>query len=123
MSSPANVTITNRTLQSITTKVPRDSWVEGDGESINGKVIPKGMSSVFQVAAKTGHHGELDIDFIGGDSGNSLGTLKILSIKDPQEGEKSLEVSSAQANVDLSAMGYRSSPGDSDLRRIDFLIA
>lgn len=122
MSSPANVTIKNRTNQSITTKVTRDSWVEGDGSSIDGKVIPRGEYGVFQVVAKTGHHGELDIDFIGGDSGNVLGTLEILSIKDPQEGVKSLAVNANQSEIDVSAMGYRSSPNDDDLRRINFLI-
>ncbi|WMO13145.1 hypothetical protein [Pseudoalteromonas piscicida] len=122
MSSPANVTIKNRTNQSITTKVTRDSWVEGDGSSIDGKVIPRGEHGVFKVVAKTGHHGELDIDFIGGDSGNVLGTLEILSIKDPQEGVKSLAVNANQSEIDVSAMGYRSSPNDNELRRVNFLI-
>ncbi|AXQ97491.1 hypothetical protein [Pseudoalteromonas piscicida] len=116
------MTTTNRTNQSITTKVTRDSWVEGDGGSIDGKVIPRGEHGVFQVIAKTGHHGELDIDFIGGDSGNVLGTLEILSIKDPQEGVKSLAVNTNQSEIDVSAMGYRSSPNDDELRRINFLI-
>ena len=122
MSSPADVTIKNRTNQSITTKVTRDSWVEGDGNTINGKVIPKDENGGFRVTAKTGHHGELDISFIGGASGADLGTLKILSIKDPQDGVESLAVSSNLPNIDLSAMGYRSSPGNEDLRRIDFII-
>ncbi len=118
MSSPADVTIKNFTKQSITTKVTRDYWVEGDGDSINGKVIPEGENGVFRVVAKTGHHGELDIDLIGGAGGEKLGTFKIKSIKDPQEGEKSLEVTPSQDDIDMSAMGYRHSPDD-DLRRID----
>ena len=122
MSSPADVTIKNFTKQSITTKVTRDYWVEGDGDSINGKVIPENVNGVFRVVAKTGHHGELDIDLIGGAGGVKLGTLKIKSIKDPQEGEKSLEVAPSQDDIAMSAMGYRHSPGDPNLRRIDLIV-
>ena len=85
MSSPADVTIKNFTKQSITTKVTRDYWIEGDGSSINGKVIPAGEEEIYRVVAKTGHHGELDIDLIGGESSKVLGTFKINSIKDPHE--------------------------------------
>ena len=122
MSSPANVTIKNRTNQSITTRVTHDHWVERDGNPIDGKVIPKGENGVYNIVAKTGHHGELDIDFIGGDGGNNLGALRILSIKDPQQGVKSLEVIPSSVLFDLSAMGYRNSLEDEDLRRIDFII-
>lgn len=122
MSSPADVTIKNFTKQSITTKVTRDYWVEGDGSTINNQVIPQGEISTYRVVAKTGHHGELDIDLVGGASGKSLGTFKIKSIKDPQEGEKSLSVSPSIVNVNMSAMGYRHSPGNKDLRRIDLII-
>jgi len=122
MSSPANVTIKNLTKQSITTKVTRDYWVEGDGDSINGKVIPEGENRVFRVVAKTKHHGELDIDLMGGAEGAKLGTFKIKSIKDPHEGEKSLAVTSNQDDIDMSAQGYRNSPGNDDLRRIDLII-
>ena len=85
MSSPADVTIKNFTNQSITTKVTRDYWVEGDGASINGKVIPAREEKKIRVEAKTGHHGELDIDLIGGSSSETLGIFKINSIKDPHE--------------------------------------
>ncbi|ODP99535.1 MULTISPECIES: hypothetical protein [Salinivibrio] len=122
MSSPANVTIKNFTQQSITTQVTRDSWVEEDGASINNQVIPEGHERTFKVIAKTGHHGELDIDLIGGNSGQSLGVFYIKSIKDPQEGEKSLAVEPAKETVVMSAMGYRHTPGDEDLRRIDLVI-
>jgi len=122
MSSSVDVIIKNRTGQSITAKVTRHSRVEGDGSSIDGKVIPEGDNGVYRVIAKTKHHGELDLEFIGGDSGNRLGALKIRSIKDPQEGEESLEVSASQDDTDVSAMGYSNSPVDIHFRRVDFLI-
>ena len=123
MSSPADVTIKNFTKQSITTKVTRDYWVEGDGSSIDGKVIPSGEEEMYRVVAKTGHHGELDIDLIGGSASQVLGTFKINSIKDPHEpfrgeDEPSTKVYPNQDDISMCAMGYRTTPGDNDLRRI-----
>lgn len=122
MSSPCNVKIINSTHQSITTKKIYDHWVEDDGKTINNIVIPEGDERTSKVVAKTGHHGELTIDFIGGATGQNLATLKIKSIKDPQEGEKSLEVESKQDDIVISAMGYRHSPGIADMRRIDVVL-
>lgn len=123
MSSPAEVTIKNFTKRSITMNVTRNSWVVEDGSSIDSAVIPEGVNKLFTVEAKTNHHGELDIQLIGGAGGVELGTFNIKSIKDPQEGEKSLEVTSNQDDIDMSAMGYRRSIGNSDLRRIDLIVA
>lgn len=123
MSSKADVTIVNYTKQQITTRKTRDSWVKDDGSTINNKVISAGDSKLIRVEAKTGHHGELDVTLIGGTSGDAIAKFKILSIKDPQKGESSLEVESLQDGIELSAMGYRKSEGDSDLRQIKVLIA
>nr|WP_321357868.1 hypothetical protein [uncultured Draconibacterium sp.] len=119
MSSSANVTIKNRTNQKIITDVTRDYWVKKDGDTIDGKVIPVGEEKTYKVTAKTGHEGELDINLVC--ASDVLGELKIKSIKDPQK-SKNLVVTPLQNDIMMEAKGYRDSPGDKDLRRIDVVI-
>lgn len=121
MSSPADVTIKNLTNRSITTKVTRNSWVQGDGSAIDGKTIAANSQQTYKVTAKTGHHGELDIDLEESGTSTVLATLKIKSIKDPQDGSEFTGESDI-ADIQISAIGYRSSPGNEDLRRIDVTI-
>lgn len=118
MASPATVTIDNRTAYALVTKVTRDYWVEGDGSSINNKPIPAHSTQVFNVQAKTGHHGELDIQLLQSGSARLIATLNIKSIKDPQDGH-GLEPASKVTDLQITAVGHRSSPGAADLRRID----
>ncbi|CAD7714620.1 hypothetical protein LMG31886_11130 [Xanthomonas hydrangeae] len=59
MSSPATVTIDNRSSYTIVTHVTRNYWVEGDGDSIDGKTIEADSKQTYTVKAKTAHHGEL----------------------------------------------------------------
>lgn len=122
MSSPCNVKISNTTNQSLTTDVTFHNHVKNNGASIDGKLIPNGKEETYNVIADTSHHGELTIDFKGGDTGSVLATLKIKSVKDPQKGEESLEVESKQKGIIISAMGYRESPDDKNMRRIDVVL-
>jgi hypothetical protein len=125
MSSPALVTIHNYTKSSLTTKVVVADWVEEDGRPINGLVIPNCSGGTNRtsatVVAKTAHDGSLEVSLLNS-SNQTAGTFTIKSIKDPQNGEKSLQVVAAAGYV-VSEMGYRSSPGNEDLRRVDVLIA
>jgi hypothetical protein len=84
MSSPALVTIKNHTSYDLITRVTRDNWVEQDGKTIDKKTIKSGTEETYRVVAKTGHHGELDIDLLSINPGKYIGQLKIRSIKDPQ---------------------------------------
>ncbi|MCC8555638.1 hypothetical protein, partial [Xanthomonas hortorum] len=118
MSSPAKVTIDNRSSYTIVTHVTRDYWVEGDGDSIDGKTIEADSKQAYAVKAKTAHHGELDIDLIDSATSTVIATLNINSIKDPQDGS-GLAGTSKTATLQIAAVGHRSSPGDADLRRID----
>ncbi|CAD0314324.1 hypothetical protein CFBP2533_12150 [Xanthomonas hortorum pv. pelargonii] len=118
MSSPATVTIDNRSSYTIVTQVTRNYWVEGDGDSIDGKTIEADSKQTYTVKAKTAHHGELDIDLIDSATSTVIATLNINSIKDPQDGS-GLAGTSKTANLQIAAVGHRSSPGDEDLRRID----
>lgn len=118
MSSPATVSIDNRTAYDLTTHVTRDYWVQGDGGTINGKSIPAHTRQVFTVSAKTGHHGELDIQLEQVGSKRVIATLNIKSIKDPQDGN-GLQPASNVGDLQITAVGYRSTPGDKDLRRIE----
>lgn len=123
MASPADVIISNKLDVPVRTRVTRDYWVEGDGGSIDDKLIGPNSSATFRVKAKTGHHGELDIELIRDGDKQVLGTAYIKSIKDPQEGGglKS-SVTDALANLQLANYGERHSPGDKDLRRITFTL-
>ncbi|MEG2802697.1 Ca2+-dependent phosphoinositide-specific phospholipase C [Stenotrophomonas sp.] len=118
MSSPARVTIDNRTATALTTHVTRNYWVEGDGASIDGKSIPAHSQQAFDISAKTGHHGELDIQLLETGSRRLIATLDIKSIKDPQDGH-GLQPRSDIDGLQITAVGHRSSPGASDLRRIE----
>lgn len=115
MSSPAKVTIDNRTSYTIVTHVTRNYWVEGDGDSIDGKTIEADSKQAYAVKAKTAHHGELDIDLIDSATSTVIATLNINSIKDPQDGS-GLAGTSKTATLQIAAVGHRSSPGDADLR-------
>ncbi len=116
MSSPADVTIKNLTDKELTTHVTRDYWVEGDGKTINNKTIAAGAQETFRVVAKTGHHGELDINLA--DPSETLGQFKIKSIKDPHN-KGALETKPFVDYIKMTSSGERSSPSDKDLRRIE----
>lgn len=122
MASPADVKITNDTHESIKTKVTHESWVEDNAKPVDGKTINRDTQGVYRVAAKTGHHGEITLDLLTA-SGSVIGLVQMKSLKDPQEGEKSLAVAVHLPNYDISAMGYRSTPGHDDLRRIEILVS
>lgn len=124
MASPADVVIKNKLGSSIKTRVIRNYWVEGDGSSIDDKVIGAGSSEVFSVKAKTGHHGELDVQLIRESDRQVLGTLYIKSIKDPQEGEAlRSKIDYWGHNLQIASYGERHPYGhDRDLRRITFTL-
>lgn len=120
MSSPANFTIKNTTNNAITTRVTRDHWVEDDGSTVNNKTIPAGEEKTFKVVAKTGHDGQLDINLVDG-SNQLIGQFKIKNIKDP-DNTNALEAQSFRNCIHMSAVGYRHSDSDKNLRRINLTI-
>ena len=120
MSSPADFTIKNSTSNAITTCKTRDYGVEENGNTVDNKTIPAGEEETFRVVAKTGHHGELDINLVEG-SNQIIGQFKIKSIKDPDK-DDALEAKSYRNCINMSAVGYRHSESDKDLRRINLEI-
>jgi hypothetical protein len=116
MSSPANFTIKNSTGHAIKTQVTRDHWIEEDGRTVNNKTIPAGEEKTFKVVAKTGHDGELDINLVEG-SNQIIGQFKIKNIKDPDNND-ALEAKSYRNCINMSAVGYRHSDSNKNLRRI-----
>jgi hypothetical protein len=123
MSSPSDITIYNYTQSALTTRVTMANEIEEGGNTINGKVVPNcsvgNNSLTARVVANTSHHGTLVVDLINAKN-QVAGTFTVKSIKDPQEGEKSLDVVAFSGYV-LSMMGYRNSP--SDLRRVNVVVA
>jgi hypothetical protein len=126
MSSPADFTVYNHTGTELILILEGDSWVEGDGSSVDDKTIAANSSRTFRIVAKTGHDGGLDMNVYYNLSekptaDDLVAYFSIYSIKDPQNGE-SLAVVTYKSDLQVSALGYRSSPDDEDLRRIDLYV-
>ena len=128
MASPADLVIHNKLDIPIRTKLTRESWVEGGGKAVDGQPIAAHGTGTFRVTAKTGHHGELDIDLLRDDEQPLLlGRVLVKSIKDPQEGGALITVVQAtngwaSGGLQIASYGERSSQGDKDLRRITFTL-
>ncbi len=126
MSSPADFTIENATPSPIVLRVEEEKWVVDGGSSINGQVIAANSSKTFRIEAKTAHHGELYINVLYNYPNEPVADtliayFEIKSIKDPQDGD-ALAITTFKKDLQISALGYRSSASDKDLRRINLFV-